>query len=330
MNRSKVLVTGGAGFIGSHLCERILSLGHQVVCYDNLSTGYFENIQHLITNESFTLIVGDIQEVSRLREAMRDCTHVTHQAALGSVPRSIKDPYTTDGNNTRGTLNVFQVASELGISKVVYASSSSVYGDTPVSPKVEGHEGDVLSPYAVTKQTSEKYAKVYHHLHGLETIGLRYFNVFGPRQSPNGAYAAVIPIFVSKVLNSESVPINGDGLQTRDFTFIENVIDANMRSLFSSKDSASGNAHNIACGRSFSVLEIYEMIKKSVDELRPDNLSSSNPVHRADRAGDVRDSLADLSLSNRNLGYAPLVHTEEGITKTVSWFLKSTGGDSES
>ena len=320
--KKMIFVTGGAGFIGSNLCEKLVDLGHQVVCYDNLSTGNYENIRHLLANKNFKLVVADIRDVESLSSAMEGCTHVSHQAALGSVPRSISNPSATNENNIAGSLNVLHTAMQIGIKRFVYASSSSVYGNSSVSPKKEGEEGEVMSPYAVTKQTLEKYAKVYKEIHGMETIGLRYFNVFGPKQSPSGAYAAVIPIFINKALLGEPIPINGTGEQTRDFTYIENVVDANVKSLFSAKPESFGKNFNIACAEYCSVVELANKIKNTISAVSPKHHCKLELMHNPERVGDVRDSLADLGLSTQLLGYMPLVLMDAGLESTIRWFLK--------
>ena len=239
----RVLVTGGAGFIGSHICDKLIEIGHEVVCYDNLMTGYKENIEHLEGNINFSFIEGDIRDEGDLKKAMKGCTHVSHQAALGSVPRSIKNPILTNQINIQGSLNVLFAAKEHSIKRVVFASSSSVYGDNEDMPKNEERTGSVLSPYAVTKLAIEEYARVFSHVYDMETIGLRYFNVFGPRQSPEGAYAAVIPVFIDSIMDNVPPTINGDGEQTRDFSYIDNVVDANVLSLFGESEESLSLIH---------------------------------------------------------------------------------------
>ena len=245
---ARVFVTGGAGFIGSHICERILDLGHEVVCFDNLITGFEENIEHLKTHDGFRFIKGDIRELNQVREGMEGCTHVSHQAALGSVPRSIQDPLRTNEINISGSLNVLSEAQKKSVERFVFASSSSVYGDNPDMPKVESKVGRLLSPYAVTKASFEEYARVYNQIHGSCTIGLRYFNIFGPKQSPSGAYAAVIPLFMKHLSKKERPTIFGDGEQTRDFTYVENAVEANILSLFGDVPHAFGKTYNVAWG----------------------------------------------------------------------------------
>ena len=319
MKMVRVFVTGGAGFIGSHICDRILDLGHEVVCFDNLATGFKENIEHLRNNSRFTFIEGDIRNTELLDIHLPNCTHVCHQAALGSVPRSIENPRRTNEFNIVGSLNVLTKAQEHSIDRLVFASSSSVYGDNVDMPKFEDRTGNVLSPYAVTKSAFENYARVFNHIHGMETIGLRYFNVFGPRQSPEGAYAAVIPLFMKALSEGERPKIFGDGEQTRDFTYVQNAVDANILSLFGDIPDAYGKSFNIACGDTLSINEVFNKIRESID-LR---LGSGHiePIFAPPREGDIKDSLADLSEARRCLNYSPKVDFSEGIEYTVSWFI---------
>ena len=317
---ARVFVTGGAGFIGSHICDRILDLGHEVVCFDSLATGFKENIEHLRNNSRFTFIEGDIRNVELLDVHLPNCTHVCHQAALGSVPRSIENPRRTNEFNIVGSLNVLTKSQEHSIDRLVFASSSSVYGDNVDMPKVENRTGNVLSPYAVTKSAFEDYARVFNHIHGMETIGLRYFNVFGPRQSPEGAYAAVIPLFMKALREGERPKIFGDGEQTRDFTYVQNAVDANILSLFGDIPDAYGKSFNIACGNTLSINEVFKNIRESIN-LR---LGSGHiePIYAPPREGDIKDSLADLTEARRCLNYFPKVDFSEGIENTVSWFIE--------
>ncbi len=316
----RVFVTGGAGFIGSHICDRILDLGHEVVCFDNLATGFKENIEHLRNNSRFTFIEGDIRNTELLDIHLPNCTHVCHQAALGSVPRSIENPRRTNEFNIVGSLNVLTKAQEHSIDRLVFASSSSVYGDNVDMPKFEDRTGNVLSPYAVTKSAFENYARVFNHIHGMETIGLRYFNVFGPRQSPEGAYAAVIPLFMKALSEGERPKIFGDGEQTRDFTYVQNAVDANILSLFGDIPDAYGKSFNIACGNTLSINEVFNKIRESIDI----RLGSGHiePIYAPPREGDIKDSLADLTEARRCLNYFPKVDFSEGIENTVSWFIE--------
>ena len=320
MKMVRVFVTGGAGFIGSHICDRILDLGHEVVCFDNLATGFKENIEHLRNNSRFTFIEGDIRNTELLDIHLPNCTHVCHQAALGSVPRSIENPRRTNEFNIVGSLNVLTKAQEHSIDRLVFASSSSVYGDNVDMPKFEDRTGNVLSPYAVTKSAFENYARVFNHIHGMETIGLRYFNVFGPRQSPEGAYAAVIPLFMKALSEGERPKIFGDGEQTRDFTYVQNAVDANILSLFGDIPDAYGKSFNIACGNTLSINEVFNKIRESIDI----RLGSGHiePIYAPPREGDIKDSLADLSEARRCLNYFPKVDFSEGIENTVSWFIE--------
>ena len=320
MKMVRVFVTGGAGFIGSHICDRILDLGHEVVCFDNLATGFKENIEHLRKNSRFTFIEGDIRNTELLDIHLPNCTHVCHQAALGSVPRSIENPRRTNEFNIVGSLNVLTKAQEHSIDRVVFASSSSVYGDNVDMPKFEDRTGNVLSPYAVTKSAFESYARVFNHIHGMETIGLRYFNVFGPRQSPEGAYAAVIPLFMKALREGERPKIFGDGGQTRDFTYVQNAVDANILSLFGDIPDAYGKSFNIACGDTLSINEVFNKIRESIDI----RLSSGHiePIYAPPREGDIKDSLADLTEARRCLNYFPKVDFSEGIENTLSWFIE--------
>ena len=316
----RVFVTGGAGFIGSHICDRILDLGHEVVCFDNLATGFKENIEHLRNNSRFTFIEGDIRNTELLDIHLPNCTHVCHQAALGSVPRSIENPRRTNEFNIVGSLNVLTKAQEHSIDRLVFASSSSVYGDNKDMPKVEDRTGDVLSPYAVTKSAFEDYARVFNRIHGMETIGLRYFNVFGPRQSPEGAYAAVIPLFMKALREGEKPKIFGDGEQTRDFTYVQNAVDANILSLFGDIPDAYGKSFNIACGNTLSINEVFNNIRESINlRLGSEHIE---PIYAPPREGDIKDSLADLTEARRCLNYFPKVDFSEGIEYTVSWFIE--------
>ena len=318
---ARVFVTGGAGFIGSHICERILHLGHEVVCFDNLITGFEENIEHLKMHDGFRFIKGDIRELNQVREGMEGCTHVSHQAALGSVPRSIQDPLRTNEINISGSLNVLSEAQKKSVERFVFASSSSVYGDNPDMPKVESKVGRLLSPYAVTKASFEEYARVYNQIHGSCTIGLRYFNIFGPKQSPSGAYAAVIPLFMKHLSKKERPTIFGDGEQTRDFTYVENAVEANILSLFGDVPYAFGKTFNVACGETLTINRIYNEILQVINEKM--DIGDIKPIYGAPRSGDIKDSLADLSEANRFLGYAPIVNFSAGIKHTVNWFLES-------
>ena len=321
MENAKVMVTGGAGFIGSHICDRLIKMGYQVICYDNLITGFRTNISHLEDYENFTFIEGDIRDKELLSNSMEGCTHINHQAALGSIPRSINDPIMTNDVNINGSLNVLFEAKNKLIKRVVFASSSSVYGDDNNLPKIESKTGNLLSPYALTKSTIEKYAQVFTNLFGLETIGLRYFNVFGPRQSPEGSYAAVIPLFVKALMDSGSPIIFGNGEQTRDFSYIDNVVNANILAMFTDAQDAYGECFNVACGESTSINELFELIKNEI-ELKIGNEIILECIYKPTRKGDVKDSLADLNKIKMMMSYEPEIKIKEGIKKTVDWHYK--------
>jgi len=311
-----VLVTGGAGFIGSNIVEKLLNSNVRVTVLDNLATGKLENIEEFFSNSNFQFIKGDICDYQTCLDALNGVNVVSHQAALGSVPRSIEFPHNTHSVNATGFLNMLHAAKEKGIKRFVYASSSSVYGDSPISPKVEGQEGDLLSPYAVTKQLNEKYAKVYSQLHGMQTIGLRYFNIFGPKQDPNGVYAAAIPKFIARLQSGEDVLIHGDGLQTRDFTYVKNAVHANFLSLFS--EVSAGNAHvfNVACNDSFTLIHVVDTLKVGLE--KTGFTSTSKVVYGPDRPGDIKHSLANITSIEANLGYKPLYTFQEGVDEYLS------------
>lgn len=310
-----VLVTGGAGFIGSNIVEKLLHSEVNVTVLDNLSTGKFENIEEFDTFSNFNFIKGDICDYATCLESLKGVDVVCHQAALGSVPRSIEFPHNTHEVNATGFLNMLHAAKESGIKRFVYASSSSVYGDSTISPKVEGEEGNLLSPYAVTKQLNEKYAKVYSQLHEMETIGLRYFNIFGPKQDPNGVYAAAIPKFIARLQNDEDVLIHGDGKQTRDFTYVKNAVYANFLSLFSENNDAKGNVFNVACNDSFTLIHVVEALKSGLSTIG--TFSNSKIVFGPERPGDIKHSLANISSIENALGYKPLYSFQEGVNEYI-------------
>lgn len=310
---SVFLVTGGAGFIGSNLCEAILNMGYRVKCLDNLSTGKQENVDLFSGNPNYKFIRGDIIDLQTCSSACEGVHYVLHQAAWGSVPRSIEMPLYYEQVNICGTLNMMEAASKAGVKKFVYASSSSVYGDHPVLPKVEGQEGNVLSPYALTKRVDEEYGKLYFKLYGLDTYGLRYFNVFGRRQDPNGAYAAVIPKFIRQLLNNEAPTINGDGKQSRDFTYVDNVIEANLRACLAPQDAA-GEAYNIAFGGREYLIDIYHELAALLGK------EEIQPNFGPDRAGDIKHSNADISKARKFLGYNPQFSFSEGIRLAIDWY----------
>jgi UDP-N-acetylglucosamine 4-epimerase len=311
----RILVTGGAGFIGSNLVEHLLNKPEVslVRVLDNLATGSLKNIEEFESNPRFEFIKGDIRSYETCLQVCENIDLISHQAALGSVPRSINDPLTSNEVNITGTLNIFTAAKEKNIKRVVYAASSSTYGDHPGLPKVEDRIGNPLSPYAVTKYVNELYARVYADLYGLQLIGLRYFNVFGPKQNPQGPYAAVIPLFVNSVLKNEPPLINGDGEHTRDFTFVANAVHANDCALFSDNPKAINQVYNIALGDRTSLNELFEMIKEVAG-------SDLAPKYGPERKGDVRHSLADITKARTLLNYDPSVTVRQGIKTTFEWY----------
>ena len=312
---SLFLVTGAAGFIGSNLCEAILNMGYKVRALDDLSTGKQKNIDMFLDNPNYEFIKGDIKDLETCMKACEGVDYVLNQAAWGSVPRSIEMPLFYCANNIQGTLNMLEAARQKGVKKFVYASSSSVYGDEPVLPKKEGREGNLLSPYAVTKMCDEEWAKQYTRHYGLDTYGMRYFNVFGRRQDPNGAYAAVIPKFIKQLLNGETPTINGDGKQSRDFTYIENVIEANLKACLA-PSSAAGEAYNIAYGGREYLIDIYYGLTKALEV-------DVEPNFGPDRAGDIKHSNADISKAKGLLGYDPDWSFERGIEAAIEWYKEN-------
>lgn len=309
---STFLVTGGAGFIGSNLCEAILKLGYKVRCLDDLSTGKQKNVDLFLDNPNYTFIKGDIKDFDTCLKATEGVDYVLNQAAWGSVPRSIEMPLFYCANNIQGTLNMMEAARRNGVKRFVYASSSSVYGDEPNLPKTEGREGNLLSPYALTKRCDEEWAKQYTMHYGLETIGLRYFNVFGRRQDPDGAYAAVIPKFIKMLIHGEIPTINGDGRQSRDFTYIENVIEANLKACIAPSEAA-GEAFNVAYGGREYLLDIYYGLTKALGV-------DIEPNFGPDRKGDIKHSNADISKAKRLLGYDPSWSFDRGIRAAIAWY----------
>ena len=309
---SVFLVTGGAGFIGSNICEAILEMGYTVRCLDDLSTGKYENIEPFIVNPQFTFIKGDIRDLDTCLEATKGVDYVLNQAAWGSVPRSIEMPLFYEEVNIRGTLNMMEAARQQGVKKFVYASSSSVYGDHPVLPKVEGQEGNLLSPYALTKRVDEEYGKLYTKLYGLDTYGMRYFNVFGRHQDPDGVYAAVIPKFIKMLINDEVPTINGDGKQSRDFTYIDNVIEANLKACLAPSEAA-GQAFNIAYGGREYLIDIYYTLCEALGK-------KIEPNFGPDRKGDIKHSNADIRKARNLLGYDPDYDFAKGIALAIDWY----------
>ena len=312
---STFLVTGGAGFIGSNLCEAILKMGYKVRCLDDLSTGKQANVDIFLDNPNYTFIKGDIKDLDTCMAACEGVDYVLNQAAWGSVPRSIEMPLFYEKNNIMGTLNMMEAARQQGVKKFVYASSSSVYGDHPVLPKKEGQEGNLLSPYALTKRVDEEFAKLYTRLYGLDTYGLRYFNVFGRRQDPDGAYAAVIPKFIKMLMNGETPTINGDGMQSRDFTYIENVIEANLKACLAPHEAA-GNAFNIAYGGREYLIDIYHSLTRALGK-------DIEPNFGPDRAGDIKHSNADISKAREMLGYDPDYDFDSGLKLAIDWYVEN-------
>jgi len=318
-SNKKVLVTGGAGFIGSNLCETLLEKGNKVICLDNFATGKRENIAYLLSNENFTLIEGDIRKLEDCLKASQGVEYVLHQAALGSVPRSIKDPITSNDVNVSGFLNMLLAARDNGVQRFVYAASSSTYGDSETMPKVEDIIGKPLSPYAITKYVNELYADIFSKTYGLETIGLRYFNVFGRKQDPNGAYAAVIPKFVSQLIKGESPVINGDGNYSRDFTYIDNVIQANLLSLVTTKKKAINTVYNVAYGERNTLNDLMGYLKKYLSEF-DSKISTIEVIYGPNRAGDIPHSHASVDKAKKNLNYNPQYNLQQGLKEAVRWY----------
>jgi UDP-N-acetylglucosamine 4-epimerase len=318
----KFLVTGGAGFIGSNLCERLLKEGYQVLCLDNLSTGFMRNIEHLLSNPKFQFVKGDITDLNTCLEATQGCSVVFHQAALGSVPRSINNPLATNAVNITGFLNILEAAKQCRVHRFIFAASSSTYGDSTVLPKVEDQIGKPLSPYAVTKLVNELYADVFHRTYGLDFIGLRYFNVFGKNQDPDGAYAAVIPKFVKQLMKLESPVINGDGSFSRDFTHIENVLDANMLAMRTEQSDALNQIYNVACGEATTLRDLAEMIGMALAKKNP-AIAQVPLIFGDQRLGDIPHSLASIEKIKSRLGYQPKILIEEGLKKAVDWYWEN-------
>ena len=318
IRNKKVLVTGGAGFIGSNLCEDLLNYGNQVICLDNFSTGHKHNIVPFLSHSHFTLMEGDIRDLMSCQKACEGVDIILHQAALGSVPRSINDPISTNDVNISGFLNMLVAARDQKVRRFVYAASSSTYGDSTALPKVEEHIGKPLSPYAITKYVNELYADIFYKTYGLETIGLRYFNVFGPRQDPNGAYAAVIPLFIKQFISYQRPIINGDGTNTRDFTYIENVIQMNHLAATTSNIDALGQVYNTAVGEQITLVEITKLLKKHLSQKDP-KIADVEIQFGPNRNGDIPHSLASIEKAKVILGYSPEFKLEEGIIKYLDF-----------
>ena len=314
ISEATFLVTGGAGFIGSNIVEYLVQHGAgKIRILDNLSEGKRENIEPFEALDNVKFIEGDISDKQTCKEACEGVDYVSHQAALGSVPRSIATPTITNNANVTGFLNMITAAKDAGVKRFVYASSSSVYGDHPALPKLEANIGNPLSPYAVSKYVNELYSQVFGLNYGFETVGLRYFNVFGPRQKPDGPYAAVIPLFMDALLKGEAPKINGDGEQSRDFTFVVNAVEANIRGMFSKVEGAAGKVYNIAFGERRTVNQLFEILKEL-------SASDIDAIHREPRAGDIRHSLADISQASQFLGYQPEYDIDRGLAVTFEWF----------
>ena len=322
LTKKNILVTGGAGFIGSNLCEALLEKNNTVVCLDNFATGKRENVAHLATNNNFRLIEGDIRNLADCKKAVKSVDYVLHQAALGSVPRSIKDPITSNDVNVGGFLNMLVASRDAGVKRFVYAASSSTYGDSETMPKVEDIIGKPLSPYAITKYVNELYADIFSNAYGLETIGLRYFNVFGRKQDPNGAYAAVIPKFVSQLMAGESPVINGDGNYSRDFTYIDNVIQANFLSLTTENKQAINTVYNVAFGDRNTLNDLMGYLKAYLSSFDP-NIASVVVIKGPHRAGDIPHSHASVQKAKDLLNYNPKFSLQQGLKEAVQWYWKN-------
>src|SRR5690554_5965382 len=321
LKNKKTLITGGAGFIGSNLCETLLEIGAQVTCLDNFATGHRHNIQALLKHANFTLVEGDIRDLETCHAVCKNQDFVLHQAALGSVPRLITDPITTNDVNVSGFLNMLVAARDAKVKRFVYAASSSTYGDSENLPKVEDIIGKPLSPYAITKYVNELYAENFYHTYGLNTIGLRYFNVFGKRQDPDGAYAAVIPLFVKQFMNHESPLINGDGTFSRDFTFIDNVVQMNFLAMLTNDEAAQNQIYNTACGDRTTLLQLTELLKKYLGQ-HDEQIKNVEIVHGPNRKGDIPHSLASIEKAKDLLGYEPTHKIEEGVKEAIKWYWK--------
>lgn len=318
MEGKNILVTGGAGFIGSNIVKALLNIDNvsKVIVLDNLSTGYIENIDTFFGNSKFKFIKGDIRNYETCLEAVNGIDVICHQAALGSVPRSINNPILTNEVNIVGTLNVFTAAKDASIKRIIYAASSSTYGDSLSLPKVEDVIGKPLSPYAITKYVNELYADVYNKIYGIDFIGLRYFNVFGPNQSPRGAYAAVIPLFINSLFNKMAPVINGDGLQSRDFTYVDNAVQANIKAIFCENSLAWNQVYNIAAGEQISVLDMWNILQ-DISKIKLE------PIFGPDRTGDIKHSLANISKAKTFLNYQPNVFIKDGLERTFNWIASN-------
>ena len=322
LKNKKILITGGAGFIGSNLCEFMLKQGSKVICLDNLSTGNIKNIESFLNHRNFKFTNGDIRNLNDCIESAKNVDYILHQAALGSVPRSIEDPVTSSEVNIIGFLNMLIAAKENKVKRFVYAASSSTYGDSLDLPKKENNIGKPLSIYAITKYTNEMYSDVFSKIFGLETIGLRYFNVYGKRQDPNGSYAAVIPKFVKQLINGENPTINGDGTNSRDFTYIDDVVNANVLSLLTTNKEAINNVYNIAYGEKNSLNDLAKYLKKYLSFYRK-SIDKIEIIYGPEREGDIAHSLACIEKANNKLNYIPKFSLEKGLKKAIGWYWKN-------
>jgi UDP-N-acetylglucosamine 4-epimerase len=322
LSNKTILVTGGAGFIGSNLCEALLERRNKVVCLDNFATGKRENLEQLLKDSNFTLIEGDIRKLEDCLKASKGVDYILHQAALGSVPRSIKDPITSNDVNVSGFLNMLVASRDNRVKRFVFAASSSTYGDSESMPKIEDVIGKPLSPYAITKYVNELYADIFSKTYGLETIGLRYFNVFGRKQDPNGAYAAVIPKFVSQLMKGESPVINGDGNYSRDFTYIDNVIQANLLSLVTTNEKAINTVYNVAYGDRNTLNDLMGYLKEYLSEF-DSKISNVEVIYGPNRAGDIPHSHASVDKAKENLNYDPQFTLQQGLKEAVKWYWKN-------
>lgn len=322
LSNKKVVVTGGAGFIGSNLCEYLLKYNNKVVCLDNLSTGKVSNIEHLQSSGNFEFILGDIRSLDICQKACKGADIVFHEAALGSVPRSVNDPISTNAVNISGSLNMLVAARDEGVKRFVFATSSSVYGDSETLPKVEEQIGQPLSPYALTKYVNESYARLFHDLYGMDYVGLRYFNVFGYRQDTESVYAAVIPIFVKSLMQLHSPVINGDGSYSRDFTFIDNVLQMNMLAATTENKSALNTIYNVACGDTTTLNDLAMYLKDILSRYNPE-IANVEILHGANRKGDIPHSKASIAKAEKMLGYHPEYNVRQGLEKACEWYVKN-------
>ncbi|MCH7398345.1 SDR family oxidoreductase [Belliella sp. DSM 107340] len=320
LEEQKILVTGGAGFIGSNLCEALLALGSKVICLDNFATGYRHNLESFFDNPNFELIEGDIRNLETCQQACKGVDFVLHEAALGSVPRSINDPITSNEVNVSGFLNMLVAARDNQVKRFIYAASSSTYGDSEKLPKIEDEIGKPLSPYAITKYVNELYADIFYKSYGLDTVGLRYFNVFGRRQDPNGTYAAVIPLFVKQLMNHEGPIINGDGTFSRDFTYIDNVIQMNLLCLTTENKEALNQIYNTAVGDRTTLVSLINFLKSSLSKFDQD-IAKIEVTHGPNRNGDIPHSLASIEKAKKLLNYNPTHNIEKGIQEAVEWYI---------